>query len=176
MRFSKGTRGFSLPELGVVLMLAGLLLGLALPTWRHFLEQSCSQNLLEQLSSALRFTRQQALLRHQRLSLCPSWDGRICRGNWQQGFLVFKEAERIGEERQIIRYFQPSQTQGILHWRAFPYHHPDCHFLPSGMTAYENGTFWYCSAGKATPDWALTLSQSGRIREGGVEDLNCRSS
>lgn len=159
MRFSERTRGFSLFELLVTLVLLSILYNLAWPAWRHFFRRAQSQNLLAGLEKTLRFIRQEAVLRREILTLCASRDQETCGGAWQMGWLVF--SEETGE-REIIRAFHFDRSEAALHWRAFPHNRETCQFLPSGATNHENGTFWYC--GGAEAGWALTLGQAGQWR------------
>ncbi len=160
MRFSKRKRGFSLFELLFVLALCSLLCGFLWPSWKSFFTQVRNQDLLSRLERVLRFVRQEAVLRGQKMTLCASQDQRHCSENWKEGLLVL--SEEGGFEQHLIRVFQFSPSEGELHFRAFPRHQQTCEFLPSGETNHENGTFWYCEGTQAL--WALLLSQSGQWR------------
>jgi hypothetical protein len=36
--------------------------------------------------------------------------------------------------------------------------------MPSGLMAYENGSFWYCEPHEKNPAWMLVVNQAGRGR------------
>lgn len=144
----------------MVLAIFALLFNFAVSSWQPFFKSRRGQSNLAELERALRFAQQEALLRGQIVTLCPSRDQLTCSGAWRDGILI--EAFDAAGEPNRLRVIQLHSGGGELHWRAFPRHLAHCQFLPNGMTPHQNGTFWYCEAGQAS--WALLLGQAGRFR------------
>jgi type IV fimbrial biogenesis protein FimT len=182
MRFLKRTRGFSLLEIVFVLTLSTLLLCLGLPSFKHFFEQTGDKALLETLIQALQLARREALLARVTVTVCQSNNQNTCSGQWQEGFIVWRDLELTGvpDNLQIVQAFHLPKTRGRLQWRAFPWQRSYLQFLPSGATKQENGSFWYCPSGKSLPVWALQVAQSGtwRVRypndKGRIDDARGR--
>ena len=91
-------RGFTLLEALVVLALLGVLLALAAPGMSDLRQKHKMQSQAEQLQAALLLARSEALRRQQRVSLCARATDGTCdaNGQWQQGWLVFVDANDNG--------------------------------------------------------------------------------
>lgn len=150
--------GFSLFEILVTLLIALILLTITIPSQKFFLTQSVTDVMRLQLVQAINLTRHEAMLRREVVTLCHSANQQTCVGHWQDGYIVLAKDK-------VIYSFLTVANQGELYWRAFPKHHTELHYLPSGALQAENGTFWYCLPAARNPSWAIVLSQSGRARE-----------
>jgi prepilin-type N-terminal cleavage/methylation domain-containing protein len=143
-------RGFSLMECMVVLVLSACVFTLTWPSFSYFFYRDTEQLAGQQLLSAIRFARHQAIMRNAIITLRK-------RGSWEKGY-------EISSEEGILSVFRNPFSQGVLFWRAFPKHQEDLVFLPEGVSKTENGTFWYCDAKMHRTLWAIAVIQTGRAR------------
>lgn len=94
-RFSSES-GFSLLELVVTLVVAGVLLGVAVPSYLNLSRQNRSSNESNNFLSLLTLARSEAVKRNGRVVLCKTQDGNSCSAGgstgWETGVLVYFEA------------------------------------------------------------------------------------
>lgn len=98
-RFDRGLpRGFTLLEALVVLALLGILVSLAAPAVSDLRARHQVQAQAEGFLGSLVLARTEALRRQQRVSLCAQAGHSTCdaSGRWQQGWLVFVDANDNG--------------------------------------------------------------------------------
>ena len=82
--------GFTLTELIVAVSVAGVLLGLAIPSYTAFTKNSNMITSANALLSDLQYARNAAITRNQRVEVCPSSTGSDCDStNWADGWIVF---------------------------------------------------------------------------------------
>ena len=85
------SKGFTLVELMVTVLIAAVLLAVAIPSFDSAIANNRSNSLGEEFSGALSFIRLEALKRRELVSLCASRDGINCAGanDWREGFIAF---------------------------------------------------------------------------------------
>lgn len=160
-------RAFTLLEMLVALSIIGILMAIALPSLRNYIDRTHDQILQSQLLRTIQLARNEASAHHMPVSLCKSKDHLICGGEWADGQLVFIDENEDGmvrDKEQILAVTQADSQRGILHWRSYPYYRDYLQFLPSGLMPSDNGTFWYCHASSELPVWAIMLSKTGKTR------------
>jgi type IV fimbrial biogenesis protein FimT len=91
--------GFSLVEVSIVLALAAILAGLALPGFRDLLQRQRVNAAMHQLSTQLAQARITAISRRTPVTLCPSLGDGRCRGepDWSAGWLVYRDPARASQ-------------------------------------------------------------------------------
>lgn len=101
LRSSTATRGFTLIELLVTVAIAAILLSLAAPAMQQFVTQKAVSSSSDELVSAMRFARSEALKRSSPVSVCGG-NGKTdaataaCTAkDWSKGWIVF--ADRDGD-------------------------------------------------------------------------------
>lgn len=72
------SRGFSLLELMVTITVAGILLAVALPSFRDVIHRNQVTSASNTLLASLAYARTEAINRGQMVSMCPSADGSTC--------------------------------------------------------------------------------------------------
>jgi len=89
----KKQKAFTLIELLITLVILGIVLGLAMPSFTKQAINNSSLTLGSDLVSAINFARQEAVKRGKRVSLCPSANGTTCltSADWAKGWLVFED-------------------------------------------------------------------------------------
>ncbi|RYY73232.1 MAG: prepilin-type N-terminal cleavage/methylation domain-containing protein [Gammaproteobacteria bacterium] len=89
----KKQKAFTLIELLITLIIIGIVLGLATPSFTKLIINNSSLALGGDLVAAINFARQEAVKRGRRVSLCPSNNGLTCltSDDWAKGWLVFED-------------------------------------------------------------------------------------
>ncbi len=84
-------RGFTLVELMFTLTVSGVLVAMALPSIRNFVEIHAAKDAVHRLTASLALARLSAVQRSRATGVCPSRDGVQCRrdGVWDEGWIVF---------------------------------------------------------------------------------------
>jgi len=144
----KKTRGFSLLEFLLVCSLMVVLLAWAWPGFKGLLQGAESESLLNQLKQALDLARNQALVRHEVVSL-----------RYNQA-----ELEIFLPQGETLFLFPLAKQEGRLSSRFFPKEKSSLSFLPNGNTDSQNGRFCYYPKDKTLPSWVVIVSKTGRMR------------
>ncbi len=86
----RATRGFTLIELMVVLILVAILLGVSGPSFQNSLQRNRQQSAFNDVVTAMAFARAEAVVRNDIVAICPTVDTTSCSGaNWETGWLIF---------------------------------------------------------------------------------------
>lgn len=87
----KRSRGFTLIELMITLVLAAIILTLAVPGFQDIIRNNRAATQANELVTALGLARSEAVKRGARVSLCPSTDQASCIAgpDWSSGWIVF---------------------------------------------------------------------------------------
>jgi len=85
--------GFTLMELMVTIAIAGILLGVAIPSFTSIISSNRLTTYANELVTALNLARSEAIKRGVRITLCKSTNGNSCTaGNdWSQGWITFTD-------------------------------------------------------------------------------------
>lgn len=84
-------RGFSLLELMITLTVAGILLVIAVPSFRDLIHRNQVSSASNELLASLAYARTEAISRGQLVSMCPSSSGTSCAGGkaFESGWIVY---------------------------------------------------------------------------------------
>ncbi|MFC5499240.1 GspH/FimT family pseudopilin [Caenimonas terrae] len=98
LRRPRRHRGFTLIELMIVVAVATVLLGFGVPSMTALTNANKLTAASNAFLSSLRLARSEAFKRNGRVVLCKSRDGVACNpgGGWEQGWLVFHDANGDG--------------------------------------------------------------------------------
>ena len=101
----KKQKAFTLIEVLVTLVILGIVLGLAIPSFTKQMTNNSSLTLGSDLVAAINFARQEAVKRGKRVSLCPSIDGASCltSDDWAKGWLVFEDSAASDGATPIVQ-------------------------------------------------------------------------
>lgn len=155
--------GFTLIELLVTLTLLAILLTLAVPAYKSLISNTHSTTQIDQLITAINFTHNEAVKRHNVITLCATSDQKTCSNNWSAGWLVFIDKHASGHldpGDEILRIYAAIPKHHHLEWHALRNY---LQMTPTGGTRHQNGHFTYYSDDKNIQQ-EIFVSQTGRIR------------
>jgi len=90
-------RGFTLVELMIVVVIAAILLGIAVPGARDVLIRNRMTAKLNEMVGAVQAARSEAVKNNQNVVLCRSADGTDCDGaGWEDGWIVWLDGDADG--------------------------------------------------------------------------------
>ena len=167
----KSAAGFTVIELLVVIAAAGVLVALGLPSVNRLLLDSRRAAAVNELVSALNFSRGLAISSRTNITVCrsdhpgaasPSCDGR---GDWRTGWIVFRDDDADGvldSDEILIRQHEPLSDSAQLNGNANIQRRVT--FRPHGVTQ-NNGRIAYCdSRGWSDDARIIVVSVGGRVR------------
>ena len=170
-------RGMTLVELLVTVTISAILLGIGLPGYGYFVNQSRLVGLTNEMVGALNFTRSEAIKRGVRVTMCTTSGagaaGPACESGtgWEQGWLIFVDGGVTGvkDAGDQILWVKSQPTPNIA---VLPSNFTDyASYLPSGVSEGEDhlatGHFLVCLSGTGR---LIKLNRIGRIR---VESKAC---
>ncbi|MCB1986530.1 MAG: GspH/FimT family pseudopilin [Burkholderiales bacterium] len=159
-------KGFTVIELLVTLSVAGILLAVAAPSYREFVQESRISAQSNSILSSIMLTKSEAIKRNSPATICPSTSGTACTGGtiWSNGWIVFADANSDGvvdageEIIQVGAAFPDGNTlqTGPGDLRVT--------FSANGFSMGFNSTFSLCDGRGAAHSRALILSNQGRMR------------
>ncbi|MGH8373252.1 MAG: GspH/FimT family pseudopilin [Gammaproteobacteria bacterium] len=82
-------RGFTLMELLVTLAIAGVLLTMAVPSFKTTITNNRQVAQINELLGAIMYARSEAITENKSTILCASSDETSCNTNWSQGWIVY---------------------------------------------------------------------------------------
>ncbi|MGZ0020168.1 GspH/FimT family pseudopilin [Nitrosomonas sp. wSCUT-2] len=157
--------GFTMVELLVTLSLASILLTVAIPSYRTFIQDNLLVAQSNNFASSIALAKSEAIKRSSQTTLCPSTNGTSCTGGnvWSNGWLVFADANGNGvvdAGDQILHvnaaFSGGSTLRSGLRTRVT--------FAANGFSSGFNGTFLLCDSRGITHSKALVLNNQGRLR------------
>ncbi|CAD5109030.1 GspH/FimT family pseudopilin [Zestomonas carbonaria] len=159
----KTMHGHSLVELMFCLLIGGILLSLALPSFTSMLNSNTQTQLVNQLLGQLHYARSTAVQGKASVALCS---GHMqCSGSpkWERHLLAFIDRNRNGQidaGEELLRQ-QDIPPAYSWHWSNFR-RRPHLLYQRDGTTRALNGTFTLCREGQ--PLQQVVISVSGRAR------------
>ncbi|MGQ7844117.1 GspH/FimT family pseudopilin [Granulosicoccus sp. 3-233] len=173
---SHSVRGFTLMELLITLAVAGILLGIAVPSFKETLQQSRQDSRVMDLTGALTFARSEAIKQSSRVSVCARNSDTSCGTNWNQGWIVFVDnaatAGIIDASETVLKVASPLPTGFTLANSAITQGVADAtqrsyvRFGPRGLSNWRgSGTFTFCDDRGSRAARAVNVSMSGDVRQ-----------
>ncbi len=164
--------GFTLLEALVVLAVVGVLVAIAAPALSGMRARHQLQAHAEGLLDSLVLARSEALRRQQRVTLCAQAPLQSCdpQGQWQQGWLVFVDANNTGQreaEEVVLQVHDPvlapMRLRANLTHKAYFSYGMDGRSQNIGGGGFMAGTWRFCH--DAWPvGWKVVSNALGRPR------------
>ena len=159
-------KGFTLIEMSIVLVVAGVLLAVGVPAWRAMLVKGHAEAARGALLASLTQAAGHAGLTGVEVVVCPS-DGAGCadRWDWSGGWIAYADIDgdrRADAGETVLRRQDALQADLRLFTSKG---RKRLVFQPNGGNAGSNTTFTLCQ-GAALPPRLLVLANHGRLREG----------
>ncbi|WP_144395502.1 GspH/FimT family pseudopilin [Pleionea sediminis] len=158
-------KGFTIIELLFAIAILFILTVFALPAFSNFLDRSKIQTEAMQLMATIKTAREKSISSGDVLVLCGKKKDE-CGKKWSEGYLLFtdKNNDRQFTEDIDTLLFSHNYNDDNIHvkWRSFRASKP-IHFLPSGITWHNNGTFILCLDKDPKLAKALFVAKTGRI-------------
>ncbi len=156
--------GLNLLELVVTLVIGGILVATASPTFYELQRALAIDAVTDRLYADLLLARNHAVTHAVRVQMCAR-DGNQCGnvGHWSEGWLVFEDADNDGtldDGEKILQEYAGDPTRVRLSFRqdlAYVY------YKHTGF-GWPNGTFRVCSATDEKPGELVVVATSGRPR------------
>jgi type IV fimbrial biogenesis protein FimT len=164
MLTTRRQHGFTMIELMITLVIAGILLAIGVPSYRAVLQNARSAAVASDLTTAINLARAESIRRGEPVTVCPSSNATTCSGAWTAGWIT-----RVPSSGDVLRVWE-APTPGTVVTQT-----------PSANTALNFGSLGELTSGDTvlvasvdgcTSDRArsLTLGASGRVS---VSRTNC---
>ena len=165
----KKTKGFTLLELMVVLVLVGVLAALAAPSFQSLFRESRVTSFTNDFVSSLYFARSLSISQARRTTLCTSRDGMHCEKgiHWSSGWLLFEDDANFGEidpgekilwfHEKLPDAFQLKGNRSVQNYISY---------TPEGSARSKNGGFQAGTITLSVVDVKrkIILGSGGRVR------------
>jgi type IV fimbrial biogenesis protein FimT len=160
-RHHRHPAGFSVAELLICTTLIGILLGLGVPGFRHFLREAEMARAVNALVADVHRARQTAQVQARTVTLCASTTGGACEQSldWSQGWLLAASRSAEAGEARALSRVTPDPADGIrivANRRMFE-------FRPFTLRD-TNGSLWFCDRQKIARQRRVLISPTGRPR------------
>jgi type IV fimbrial biogenesis protein FimT len=172
--------GWSLLETLAVVAVLSLLLLLAVPSLQSWPREQRLQAQAKAFMHTLQWARSQALVLRQRVTVCTSVDARTCAhtGGWQQGWLVFEDANAnasVDAGERILQRVNISSAAGFGTGNSLVSRYVSYQAEGRGQTlsgAFQAGTIRWCWPGVQT-HWLVVLNALGQARLDQEQQASC---
>ena len=160
------SHGFTLVELMVTVVVAGILLTVGVPSLVSMYEGNRARSAISNIESTMLFARSQAVSYGSRVSVCP-FNGSSCDADWTKGFSVFIDNGTLGTldatngiQDTVLRTVDGVNNKDFIKSTQSRYT-----FNADGLVHLASGgTLVYCAGDKSNPDSrGITIGVSGRI-------------
>lgn len=164
--FRHKQQGFKLMELMLVVSLLALLASLGGQNMRSLISGAQTRSGVNDVHTAFRLARQQAVEQRTIVTLCVLDDNDECGPQWESGPLtVFADPNnqrQVTDQEQIIRTFEwPEGVRVSSHPSHMPWHQYDLMGAPRRATG---GHIRICPAGSNQERARIIIAQAGRTR------------
>jgi len=170
-----GLSGFTLVELMVAIVVVAILLGIAIPSFTEMTLSSRLRSYANDLVASANLARAEAIKRNAVVALCVSTDGTSCAvGSWEQGWLVFHDADKSGalDAGETVIQRQQAAASGYLISSSDAV--SVINFQPSGVGSTQT-TLTVCrqTPSEGSQERVVTISATGRTSVAKTTNASC---
>lgn len=163
------SRGFSLTETLVVMVVVAILAGIAAPSFGALMRETRLTTVTNDLVSTLHFARSEAIKRNQRVTVCTGLKQDECAENigWQFGWIVFEDRDGNGRRSTSEQILVVALRQGLgLTMSGNTPVRDYISYVPTGETrtrsgALQMGAITACDGGSSK---RVVIAATGRSR------------
>tara|TARA_R110000823_G_scaffold305166_1_gene427055 strand:+ start:2239 stop:2808 length:570 start_codon:yes stop_codon:yes gene_type:complete len=169
------SKGFSIIELMVVMLILAVLLGVGAPAFLETVRNNRMITEVYALRASLANARSEALARRRTVTVCESTDSLACAADpnaWSEGYLAFVDADGDGvaDPNEIILTRVVTTPDLSITFTAGPGTLGGPGFRPRGDSLGFSGTFTFCDPRGATSAAGLILRNPGDARAAEDDD------
>ena len=161
--FKPNNSGFTLIELLIVLVISGIAVSMAIPSWHRMIQNKRIEERTSVWERTLRLARQEALTRGANVQICPSFDGEFCDNNmlWSEGMIIYQETNRISfrQPAEQLLFSNRFKNRVSVHYNR----NSEITVSPRGRLS-QSGSITFCDPNTKVNGKKLVLVHSGRIR------------
>ena len=163
----KKNSGFTLLELVITVALVAIVMAIGVPSMTNFIKNDRLTTQINTLVGHLAYARSEAVLKIQPVIVCASSNMSSCSSNnWADGWIVFVDTDLNSDfsaGETMLRVQQPltggntliNSTGSIVTYDS------------RGFAPNSSGSFALCDDRGATHIKSITISNTGRVRQGG---------
>jgi len=151
--------GFTMFELIITIAVVALVVALGIPSFQEIIRNNRMTTTVNAMVSALNMARSEAIKQSQRVVVCPTSDQATCSNDWNDGWMVFSDADGNGaldNPDELVRAFDAPESGNVFTWNG---DQPYVLFVPSGEIRLMAG-----DSGNAHGDFTLTNSVSSESK------------
>jgi len=169
-------KGFTLIESLMVLAIASIIFGLAIPSFQSFFARHQSRIVVNEIAGNFSFARLSAVTTGNTVTVCPRASNDMeCGKDWTKGTMSFTDKNTDGsldEDEEVLRVTKRLPKNSTAKWVSFGSNNY-IRFRNDGTTVNQNGSFTYCPPNK-DPIYAnqIIVNRSGRLRFAKDKDGN----
>jgi len=158
--------GFSLIELITIIAVLAIMVAIALPSFGAMLQKAEASSTSQLLTTSFSAARFRAVTDNAPVTVCPSVDGRTCRGDadWSDGWILYRDP---GHDRQprtgdaVVQRIERMSGELLVRSTAGRTH---VRFLPSGWAFGSNLSVRLCRRGENGFLGSVIVNNAGRPR------------
>lgn len=158
--------GLTVVELLIAFSVFAVILLIAVPGVSSLVQERYIKNVGSDLYAGLSLAKHEAVKRHSTVKMCPSSDGKSCRGDgdWNKGWLVFTDgnANGVPDDIEFIQAFEAPSRKVRIH--ASGALADVASFTVAGLSPYqgsETGSFKVCHADSGPGHREITVDRDG---------------
>jgi type IV fimbrial biogenesis protein FimT len=176
MKHKLYTTGFTLIEMMVAITIAGILLAVAVPSFKDLITRNAVENLQTRFAAAVTAARSEAASRNTVITLCSSINGTSCvGGDWKSGWIVFvdADADAVVDDAaggvpadEVLQTFQSANTYPVKFHKENGTETNSISFTSQGFVRNDMRAYaTFCSSKSGEPQFTrgLTVERSGRV-------------
>jgi type IV fimbrial biogenesis protein FimT len=151
--------GLTLLECLIAMALLVILLFSSVAAYRYFVSKNELNALVDQLTDALVYARDQAITSHTTITLCPNQADAHCGVNWEGELIIWDE-----KNQRVFRRLPAIPAMFYLKWKSTLNDSARLRWRSDGFTRGQQGSFYICAQSDDAPSAQIIILRTGRLR------------